>query len=302
MRHRARVGLVVLSCGIAGGASAGAPVPSAGQWPQFRGTHARGVADGAQLPDSWDGRGSDGILWKTRIPGLAHSSPVVWGEQVFVTTAISSRADATFKPGLYGEGTASEDVSEQKWELLSLDRRTGKILWERTAYAGVPQGEAPHQGHLRQRDAGHRRHDYVVAFFGSQGIYAYDLAGNLKWKRDLGRLDAGSLRRPELRVGHRQLADPVPGPGDRAVRPAEGFVPDRAQAQGRGGGVEDLARRASLVGHADRVPRRRQGRTRAGHERAEVHPRLRPEDRPRAVAAGQELQHHRARRRSSTAS
>jgi outer membrane protein assembly factor BamB len=200
MRHRARVGLVVLTCGIAGGASAGAPVPSAGHWPQFRGTHARGVADGAQLPDSWDGRGSDGILWKTRIPGLAHSSPVVWGEQVFVTTAVSSRPDATFKPGLYGEGTASEDTSEQKWELLSLDRRTGKVLWERVAYTGVPREKRHIKAtYANATPATDGRH--VVAFFGSQGIYAYDLAGNLKWKRDLGRLDAGAYDDPSYEWG-----------------------------------------------------------------------------------------------------
>jgi hypothetical protein len=80
-----------------------APAP----WPQFRGRHAAGVADGVLLPDVWDGAKGTGVRWKTPIPGLAHSSPVVWGEQVFVTTAISSRPDATFKPGLYGEGTWS---------------------------------------------------------------------------------------------------------------------------------------------------------------------------------------------------
>ena len=58
---------------------------------------------------------------------------------MFVTTAISSRKDATFKPGLYGEGTASEDVTVHKWNVMALDRRTGKVLWERTAYEGAPK-------------------------------------------------------------------------------------------------------------------------------------------------------------------
>ena len=124
----------------------------------------------------------------------------MWGEQVFVTTAISSRPDATFKPGLYGEGTASEDVTEQKWQLLSLDRRTGKILWERTAYAGVPKEKRHIKAtYANATPATDGRH--VVAFFGSQGIYAYDLAGNLKWKRDLGRLDVGAYDDPSYEWG-----------------------------------------------------------------------------------------------------
>jgi outer membrane protein assembly factor BamB len=165
--------------------------PGTSSWPQFRGRHAAGVADGANLPDAWDGAAGSGVLWKARIPGLAHSSPIVWGEQVFVTTAISSRADASFKPGLYGAGTASEDVTEHKWQLLSLDRRTGKLLWERTAYQGVPKEKRHIKAtYANATPATDGRH--VAAFFGSQGLYVFDLAGNLKWKRDLGRIDAGA--------------------------------------------------------------------------------------------------------------
>jgi outer membrane protein assembly factor BamB len=110
---------------------------------------------------------------------------------VFVTTAISSRPDASFKPGLYGAGTASEDVTEHRWQLLSLDKRTGKLLWERTAYQGVPK-EKRHIKATYANATPATDGRYVVAFFGSQGLYAYDLAGNLKWKRDLGRIDAGA--------------------------------------------------------------------------------------------------------------
>jgi outer membrane protein assembly factor BamB len=172
-------------------AEAGSPGTAATDWPQFRGPGASGVADGAALPDAWDAVSGKGVLWKTRIPGLAHSSPVVWGDQVFVTTAISSRADASFKPGLYGAGTASEDVTEHRWRLLSLDKRTGKLLWERTAYQGVPK-EKRHIKATYANATPATDGRYVVAFFGSQGLYAYDLAGNLKWKRDLGRIDAGA--------------------------------------------------------------------------------------------------------------
>jgi outer membrane protein assembly factor BamB len=200
MRLRAVLGLAILAGASAPVARAGSPEPALTHWPQFRGRHAAGVADGANLPDVWDGRGTIGVLWKTRIPGLAHSSPVVWGDQVFVTTAVSSRKDATFKPGLYGEGTASEDLTEHKWQLLSLDRRTGRILWERTATAGVPKERRHIKGtYANATPATDGRH--VVAFFGSQGLYAYDLSGNLQWRRDLGRIDAGAYDAPSYEWG-----------------------------------------------------------------------------------------------------
>ena len=174
--------------------------PHAEAWPQFRGQGANGVADGAHLPDTWSAADGKNIAWRTRIPGLAHSSPVVWGDRVFVTTAISSRKDATFKPGLYGEGTASEDVTVHKWNVLALDRRTGKVLWERTAYEGAPKEKRHIKAtYANATPATDGRH--VVAFFGSQGLYAYDVDGRLKWKRDLGRLDAGAYDLPEYEWG-----------------------------------------------------------------------------------------------------
>jgi outer membrane protein assembly factor BamB len=169
-------------------------------WPQFRGANAAGLADGANLPETWDGAAGKNIKWKARIPGLAHSSPIVWGDQIFVTTAISSRPDATFKPGLYGEGTASEDRTAHKWDVLSLDKRTGKILWQRTAYEGTPK-EKRHIKSTYASSTPATDGKYVVALFGSQGIYAFDLKGNLKWKRDLGRIDAGAYDAPDYEWG-----------------------------------------------------------------------------------------------------
>ncbi len=169
-------------------------------WPQFRGPNASGRGDGANLPDTWSAASGKGIAWKTPIPGLAHSSPIVWGDRVFVTTAISSRKDASFKPGLYGEGTASEDVTIHKWNVMALDRRTGKVLWERTAYEGSPK-EKRHIKAMYANATPATDGKHVVAFFGSQGLYAYDMAGNLKWKRDLGRLDAGAYDSPDYEWG-----------------------------------------------------------------------------------------------------
>ena len=84
------------------------------EWGSFRGPRASGIADGQDLPITWSLESGDGIRWKRSIPGLAHSSPIVSNGRVFVTTAVSSRADATFKPGLYGDGDASDDRSVHK--------------------------------------------------------------------------------------------------------------------------------------------------------------------------------------------
>lgn len=98
----------------------------------------------------------NGYPWKTRIPGLAHSSPIVWQDEIFVTTAISSRPDASFKRGLYGEGDASDDLIVQQWKLTCLDRGSGKIVWERTGYQGHAEREAAQEGEIYRERLPHQ--------------------------------------------------------------------------------------------------------------------------------------------------
>ena len=86
-------------------------IASAQNWPSFRGPQASGIAEKQNLPDRWDASTGENILWRTPIPGLAHSSPVVWGNQIFVTSAVSSDPKATFRPGLYGDGDTSVATS-----------------------------------------------------------------------------------------------------------------------------------------------------------------------------------------------
>ena len=174
-----------------------APPPN---WPSFRGPNASGVADGQNLPASWNVATSQNIRWTANIPGLAHSSPIVWGDRLYLTTAISSRSDASFKPGLYGEGTASEDRTVHRWVVLALDRATGKTLWEATAYEGVPREKRHIKAtYANATPATDGRH--VVAFFGSQGLYAFDQSGRQIWKKDLGVLNAGAYDLPEYEWG-----------------------------------------------------------------------------------------------------
>ena len=170
------------------------------RWPSFRGPSASGIGDGVRLPDRWSVKDGTNVRWSVAVPGLGHSSPIVWGDRVFVTTAVSSRGGATFKPGLYGEGTASEDRSVQRWVVMALDRGTGRVIWQQTAYEGVPREKR----HIKATYAnatpatdGRR----VVAFFGSQGLYGFDMDGRLLWKKDLGVLNTGAYDLPEYEWG-----------------------------------------------------------------------------------------------------
>jgi outer membrane protein assembly factor BamB len=174
--------------------------PSSGGWPSFRGREATGISEKQNLPDTWNAATGENILWRTAIPGLAHSSPIVWGDTIFVTTAISSRAGATFRPGLYGDGDASDDRSVHRWMLFAIDKKTGKIRWERTAAQGQPRNKR----HIKSTYASASPATdgrIVVAWFGSEGVHAYDLNGGLRWSVDLGRVDMGAYDIPAYEWG-----------------------------------------------------------------------------------------------------
>lgn len=176
------------------------PANAKASWPSFRGREASGSADGQELPDRWDPASGEHVRWRTPIPGLAHSSPIVWGDLVFVTTAVSALPTATFKPGLYGDGDASDDRGSQRWAIYAVDARTGAVRWERTAFEGPPLNKR----HIKSTYASATPATdgrIVVAWFGSQGVYAWDLAGNLRWKVDLGRVDMGAYDIPSYEWG-----------------------------------------------------------------------------------------------------
>jgi outer membrane protein assembly factor BamB len=167
-----------------------APAAQAQQWPSFRGPSASGVADGHPAPTTWDVPASKNVKWNTPLPGLGLSSPVVWADRLFVTTAVKEGEEQKLKVGLYGDIKPVEEKDVMLWKVFCLDRNTGKVLWERTAQKGVPQVKRhPKSSHANPTCAtdGAR----VVAFFGSEGLYCYDNDGKLLWKNDLGYLDSG---------------------------------------------------------------------------------------------------------------
>lgn len=169
-------------------------------WPRFRGAHASGVAPGHSTPVRWDVASGEGIRWRTPIPGLGHSSPIVWGDGVFVTTAASAEGGSVLRVGLYGAIAPVPTEPAHRFALYRLDKRTGRIVWERTAHEGVPRLKRhPKSTHANPTPA--TDGEKVVAFFGSEGLYAYDMDGTLVWKKDLGLLDAGFFQAPDAQWG-----------------------------------------------------------------------------------------------------
>jgi outer membrane protein assembly factor BamB len=168
--------------------ASGATAPAI-NWPQFRGPDGTGIGDGQQPPITWNVKTGQNVRWKTPIPGLGHSCPAVWGNRIFITTAISGKPDQTIRVGNYGEVDSVDDKTKHKWQVLCLDRDSGKILWTKTAYEGVPKIKRHLKGSQANcTPATDGRH--VLALFGSEGLYCYDFDGKLLWKRDLSTLDS----------------------------------------------------------------------------------------------------------------
>lgn len=173
---------------------------SAQNWPSFRGPAASGVADGTPTAVTWNAATGENVLWKTPVPGVAVSSPIVWGERVYVSTAVSSDASAGIRTGLYGDVEPAKDVSKHTWKLVALDARSGKVAWERVAHEGIPKTKRhPKSSQATATPVTDGRH--VIVSFGSEGLYAYDVDGKLLWTRDLGVLNAGWFYDPDYEWG-----------------------------------------------------------------------------------------------------
>ncbi len=159
------------------------------QWPSYRGVNASGVLNNANLPDTWDAETLENIKWKVEIPGLGLSSPVIWGNKLFITTAVSQTDKPELKAGIYGSIGSVEDESVHKWKVICLDKNSGKTIWEQTPVTGIPkQKRHPKSSHANCTVATDGQ--YVLAFFGSEGLYCFDMDGNLQWEKDFGVLKA----------------------------------------------------------------------------------------------------------------
>jgi len=156
-------------------------------WPQFRGVDSTGVADGQDPPLTFDVKEGKNVLWKTPIPGLGHSCPTIWGDRVFLTTAVGG--NTSIRTGNYGDPNSVKDDSKLEFQVICLDRATGKILWTKTVFEGVPKIKRHLKGsHANCTVATDGKR--VIACFGSEGMYCFDFDGKQLWKRDLGTLDS----------------------------------------------------------------------------------------------------------------
>lgn len=160
-------------------------------WPQFRGPQARGVCESCKTPTTWNVETGENIAWKTPLPGLGLSSPIVWGDHIFVTTAVKPEdAASKLKVGLYGDIQPINEPVEHSYRVICLDKKSGRILWDREATRGVPKIKRhPKASHANSTPVTDGRH--VVAMFGAEGMYCFDLNGELKWKKDFGPIDSG---------------------------------------------------------------------------------------------------------------
>jgi outer membrane protein assembly factor BamB len=165
---------------------------TAANWPQWRGPDGSGISKEKNLPAEWTP--TRNIKWKTPIAGRGHSSPIVWGNKIFLTTAIEGELVAGAKAVKHmsdGKEFLHPDSigadHKHTFKVIALNRDTGKILWETVAWEGTPY------------DNRHRKSSYaastpatdgklVYAFFGTEGLYAYDYNGKLAWKAQLGNL------------------------------------------------------------------------------------------------------------------
>lgn len=176
--------------------------PSPQNWPAFRGAEARGTVAGATPPSTWNLKTSTNVAWKTTIPGLGHSSPIVWGNRIYVTTAVAASGKQSVVTGDSSKAGVdpAADMVSHTWRLIAIDRASGKILWNRVAYEGVPRLKRHvKSSHASATPATDGR--FIVALFGSEGLFCFDMDGTIKWRADLGAMDVGLVDDPTYQWG-----------------------------------------------------------------------------------------------------
>jgi len=202
--------LVTVGCAIpavvSGQGAEQSPQPQGAQWTKFRGPDAGAVADDPRLPDTWSE--TTNVTWTTDIPGLGWSSPVVWDDHVFLTTAVSAGEERQPVRGLYDPGAASgatRSTASHRWVVYDLDFETGAVRWSREVAAAVPQIER----HLKNSFASETPvtdGERLYVYFGTIGLVAaLDLTGEVQWRRELGvfngRQRFGTAASPALHDG-----------------------------------------------------------------------------------------------------
>ncbi|HEY2894896.1 MAG TPA: PQQ-binding-like beta-propeller repeat protein, partial [Pirellulales bacterium] len=176
-----RFGLLIVLFAVA---VAGPQFSSAQEnWPQFRGADSRGISERSDLADHWSP--TENVEWKTDIAGRGWSSPIVWGDRIFVTTVVNLGEDEAPKKGLYFGGERTKPpTADHEWRVLCLDLKTGKVIWNELAHRGVPASTI----HIKNSYASETPvtdGERVYAYFGNQGVCCYSLDGKAIWKKEI---------------------------------------------------------------------------------------------------------------------
>ena len=188
-------------------------VAQAQNWPQFRGTQAGVAPDDPRLPDTWSA--TEHIAWTIDIPGRSWSSPVVWGDHVFVVTSINTKqpnqplnAVGTYLARSLGGPMTGADISqptdEHRWALYDIDFNRGTVRWERAIHAAVPR-QAVHQKNSYASETPVTDGQRVYVYLGNVGLFAFDMSGKPVWSKPMDarkmRLGWGSAASPVLHAG-----------------------------------------------------------------------------------------------------
>ncbi|HLH53674.1 MAG TPA: PQQ-binding-like beta-propeller repeat protein [Verrucomicrobiae bacterium] len=178
-----------LCVAILGFVSAGASADSTSDWPQFRGPNASGVST-KPVPTTWNLESGENIRWQTPVPGMGHACPIVWGDRIFIATAVKQGSKPDLKIGLYGDIDSYAETESHQWRLLCIDKGTGKIRWDKLVLEKVPRAQRHTKAtHCNSTPATDGKR--IVAILGSEGLFGFDLDGNQLWHTDLGPMDPG---------------------------------------------------------------------------------------------------------------
>lgn len=174
---------VVVSLVMSLGLPLAAPI-CAQNWPGFRGANGSGVSSG-KAPTHWNTEEGTNVAWKTPIPGLGHSSPIVWGDRVYVTTAVALDPKADQTPSASDQMIFANDLVKHSWRLYALDRRSGKIVWQASAGESAPRGrrvlKSSYANPTPVTDG-----QSIVAAFADGTLACFDRDGKLRWRREFG--------------------------------------------------------------------------------------------------------------------
>jgi outer membrane protein assembly factor BamB len=169
-------------------------------WPGFRGANRGGIGDGAEPPVKFDLESGEGVAWSSDLPGLGNSSPVVWGDTVYVTTAVAEGGSEPLRTGLTGAGDEVEEKTEHRWLVLAFDKATGKKRWETEVGRGVPLTKR-HFKATQANSSPETDGKHIVVVFPTAGLACLGMDGKVHWKHELGGLNAGGFNDPGMEWG-----------------------------------------------------------------------------------------------------